>query len=86
MSIKEKLKSAKEDGLSVKHKIKLRNQVSALQSRLKGKSESIYLHKIISSHDNQMLKLMQVIERNLKGHPDILQSLVADLQTCKVDQ
>ena len=52
--IKEKLKNAKRDGIPVAERQKLRNQVSAQQSRLKKKFEVKYLHNLISTKDQKI--------------------------------
>ena len=45
--IKARLKTAKKDGMDVKERQRLRNQVSAQQSRIKKKEEVIQLKKLI---------------------------------------
>ena len=57
--IKERLKTAKQDGLSVKQRQTLRNQVSAQNSRLKKKEESIYLNRVVREKDRKMKTLIQ---------------------------
>jgi len=46
-SLKAQLKTAKNDGLTVKERQRLRNQVSAQQSRIKRKGEAMYLNEIV---------------------------------------
>lgn len=45
--IKDKLKTAKQDGIDVKERQKMRNQVSAQQSRIKKKQEVLYLSRML---------------------------------------
>mmetsp|Transcript_10963 Transcript_10963/g.16624 ORF Transcript_10963/g.16624 Transcript_10963/m.16624 type:complete len:235 (+) Transcript_10963:1395-2099(+) len=49
--IKAKLKTAKKDGMDVKERQRLRNQVSAQQSRIKKKEEVISLNRMIGQKD-----------------------------------
>ena len=52
--IKEKLKTAKANGMPVKERQKLRNMVSAQQSRIKKKEEVILLNSLIKDKDDKM--------------------------------
>lgn len=56
-SIKQKLKTAKQDGMDVKERQRLRNQVSAQQSRIKKKVEVLFLNKLIRERDDKLLGL-----------------------------
>jgi predicted ribosome-associated RNA-binding protein Tma20 len=56
--IKDRLKTAQRDGLSVKQRQTLRNQVSAQNSRLKKKEESIYLNMTVREKDRKMACLL----------------------------
>ena len=59
--IKEKLKTAKMDGMDVKERQRLRNQVSAQQSRIKKKEEVIFLNELIKARDAKMVKMHDLI-------------------------
>ena len=78
--IKEQLKTAKADGMDVKERQRLRNQVSAQQSRIKKKEEVIHLHTIIEKHDQKLKSLCTILTNRLCGNPDILQEILGDIQ------
>ena len=56
--LKAQLKTAKADGLTVKERQRLRNQVSAQQSRIKRKGEAMYLNEIVQKKDNKFKELV----------------------------
>ena len=56
-----KYSTAKEDGLSVEERQKLRNQISASMDRLKKKMESIHLRKLIQRQIERNEALMNDI-------------------------
>lgn len=61
--IKAKLKTAKQDGMDVKMRQKLRNQVSAQQSRIKKKQEVLYLKKLLDDSQKKYKGIMQILDR-----------------------
>ena len=70
--IREKLKTAKEDGLTVKERQKLRNQISAQHSRMVRKQESQFLNSKIKEKDDKMQKLVECMIKVLKKRPKYL--------------
>jgi len=54
---------------------RLRNVVSAQQSRLKKKTELIYLNTIISQKDDRNYDLLDIIKNCLKNEPEILNKI-----------
>lgn len=52
--LRAKLACAKRDKMPVKERMKLRNQISAQQSRLKKKMEVFHLHKLIKDKDDKI--------------------------------
>ena len=63
--IKNKLKTAKADGMNVKERQRLRNQVSAQQSRIKKKQETIELKNVIKLKDDRIESTIDILERHL---------------------
>ena len=59
--IKKKLKTAKQDGMKVSERQRLRNQVSAQQSRIKKKQEVIHLNRLIRAKDDKLTKFVDLI-------------------------
>lgn len=59
--IREILKTAKKDGLTVKQRQKLRNQISAQQSRIKKKEEVMFLHRAVKEKDGKMEHLIKCL-------------------------
>ena len=59
--IREQLKTAKADGISVKERQKLRNQISAQQSRIKKKEEVMFLHRAVKDKDDKMKALIKCL-------------------------
>ena len=53
--IKNTLKTAKQDGMTVKERQRLRNQISAQQSRIRKKEEVIFLNKVTREKDAQFM-------------------------------
>lgn len=51
--IRDKLKNAKALGMTVKERQRLRNQISAQQSRIRKKEEVIFLNKITREKDEK---------------------------------
>ena len=68
--IREQLKTAKADGISVKERQKLRNQISAQQSRIKKKEEVMFLHRAVKDKDDKMKALIKCLTLTLQ--PDDL--------------
>ena len=63
--IREQLKTAKADGISVKERQKLRNQISAQQSRIKKKEEVMFLHRAVKDKDDKMKALIKCLTLTL---------------------
>ena len=63
--IRETLKTAKEDGLTVKQRQKLRNQISAQQSRIRKKEELIFFHRAVKEKDDKMEALIKSLATTL---------------------
>ena len=63
--IRETLKTAKEDGLTVKQRQKLRNQISAQQSRIRKKEELMFFHRAIKEKDGKMEALIKSLAKTL---------------------
>jgi hypothetical protein len=55
------LRTAKEDGLSVKERQALRNKISAQNSRIRKKQESIFLARVVEEKDSKMIRLIEAI-------------------------
>jgi hypothetical protein len=51
--LKNKLKTAKQDGMTVKERSRLRNLVSAQSSRIKKKEETMFLHQVVKQKDEK---------------------------------
>ena len=49
--LKTKLKTAKQDGIPVKEREKMRNQISAQTSRMRKKEEVMYFNKAVRDKD-----------------------------------
>jgi len=64
--IREKLKTAKDDGLTVKERQRLRNQVSAQQSRIKKKEEVLFLNAAVKIKDQKFEQLVDILTKKLK--------------------
>jgi len=63
--IKAKLAKAKETGMAVTERQRLRNQISAQKSRLKKKEEVMFLNKKVREKDMLFQKFIQVTLKNL---------------------
>jgi hypothetical protein len=63
--IRETLKTAKKDGLTVKQRQKLRNQISAQQSRIRKKEEVMFLHGAVREKDAKMEALIKCLAKTL---------------------
>jgi hypothetical protein len=63
--IREILKTAKKDGLTVKQRQKLRNQISAQQSRIRKKEEVMFLHRAVKEKDDKMEALIKNLANTL---------------------
>lgn len=73
MDIKEKLKKAKANNMPVKERQKLRNMVSAQQSRIKKKEEVITLNNLIKVKDEKMHEFIEkILVKRLSSHPDLM--------------
>ena len=68
--LKEKLEHAKDDGLTVEERQKLRNKASARISRLKKKEELNVLYSLIEDKDSKMDTFVtNILIKRLKKHP-----------------
>lgn len=63
--LKAQLRTAKQDGMPVKQRQRLRNQVSAQQSRIKRKEESMVLHNIVKEKDDKFEEFLQFLGKSL---------------------
>ena len=66
--------------MPVKERQKLRNQVSAQQSRLKKKEEVNKLHELLLTRDENMLMLATILTKSLKGHQELIHKIQNDIQ------
>lgn len=73
--VKEQLRTAKQDGMDVKERQRLRNLVSALQSRMKKKREVIQLTGVIGDRSSRLQKFKSILASRLSGHPVLEQVL-----------
>ena len=79
--LKEKLKNAKSTGMPVKERQRLRNQVSAQQSRIKKKEEVITLNNMIKDKDNKMqIFINDILLKKLQNHQEIIQQITHDIE------
>ena len=65
--IKELLRNAKKTGMPVKERQRLRNQISAQQSRIRKKEETIFLNRVCREKDEKFLQLINLMANNLDG-------------------
>ena len=63
--IRENLKTAKEDGSTTKQRQRLRNQISATQSRIRKKEELMFFHRAIKEKDGKMEALIKSLAKTL---------------------
>ena len=63
--IKRKLKTAKKDGITVTERQRLRNQISAQQSRIRKKEETIFLNRVTREKDSKFLELVSFLGNHL---------------------
>lgn len=67
--------------MPVKLRQQLRNKASAQISRLKKKEEVLALQDIIRTHEEKRQAIVdQILGKRLQGHPDLLESITADLE------
>lgn len=78
--IKSQLKDAKRNGISVKERLRLRNLVSAQQSRLKKKEEIFTLNQMIISKDTKFKILNDILLKHLKTSPDLMSDVMIDIE------
>lgn len=69
--IKAKLKTAKKDGISVRERQRLRNQISAQQSRIRKKEEVIFLNKVTREKDQKFIDMLNYMVNNF-GSAELL--------------
>jgi hypothetical protein len=74
------LKTAKADGMDVKERQKLRNQVSAQQSRIKKKEEVIHLHNVIRNKNEKLMDLIDILKDKLRHNPDIMINIANEMR------
>ena len=77
--IKDQLKNAKKNNMPVKERQRLRNMVSAQQSRLKKKNEVLYLHKLIRDKDDKNQVLLEILKDTLQGSPTNLNAIAQEM-------
>jgi len=63
--------------MDVKERQRLRNMVSAQQSRLKKHFEVRFLNKLVKDKDDNMKKLMGILQKRLSK--EVLSDLVEDM-------
>ena len=66
--LKRQLATAKQDGLTVKERQRLRNQVSAQQSRIKRKGEAMFLNKTVTEKDEMFKELIKYMGEKIDQH------------------
>lgn len=66
--IRDKLKNAKASGMTVKERQRLRNQISAQQSRIRKKEEVIFLNKVTREKDEKFKQLIEAMVTTLQPH------------------
>ena len=69
------LRGANEAKMSNKERVKIRNQISAQQARLKKKMEVIHLNKIIENKDDKINQLPDILENELGIEPHKIRKL-----------
>lgn len=78
--IKKKLRTAKQDGMDVKMRQKLRNQVSAQQSRIKKKQEVLYLKTLLDKDNDKVCGILDILDSHLEKHPALLSKIKDQIQ------
>ena len=71
--IKSRLKTAKKDGIPVPERQRLRNQVSALQNRIKKRKEVLHLKQIIKQKDARLEIFLEILNKQVRETPDCQQ-------------
>lgn len=78
--IQERLATAKENKIPVAERQRMRNQVSALQSRLKKKMEVIFLYELVNKNDDKIETLFGILKESLKGEKKLLGKITQQIR------
>lgn len=78
--IKDTLKTAKQDGKDAKERQRLRNQISAQQSRIKKKEETIQLQAELKESHERFNELMAILDYHLADNHDLLAKIKSDIE------
>jgi len=78
--LKNKLLTAKQDGVSVNERKKWRCKVSAHQNRMKKRNEIEVLNAIVKKKDDRALILCEkILMKRLKDFPDLIDKITGDI-------